>query len=302
MINKLFSIILFLNFSIIYGNSDLNLIVQTDFHNNIPDELNNEEFLNFWSTFCRKEITKINDNSYIGMNNECILTLNDLYCSGSNSTRQNCIEFYYGLASYDNDYDLLTESQRPNSNSIQALPLIPFVLVFYVAPAMIQIIGEITFKILEQRALERQNRELYYSKIVSMNYNNINIQSSLRNNFCITSGGFNRPIYMLDCNQNNANQRFTSELIDSSKLIYIIKDRNGLCLDVEYSRRSNGANVLTFTCNNNSNQYWVKDIANRLHPMHAFDKCLDIARSSINNNANIIIYNCNADVSNQKWV
>jgi len=292
--------------NLVYGNTNnYSLIIATDFHNNIPDELNNNEFLSFWTTYCRRIIANINNDNYIGFNNECLLTFNDLYCSGSNSTRTSCIEFNYGLESYDNDYDALTLYQNyPQSNqvSIKAFPLIPIVLVFYVAPAAIQIIGEITFKILQQQAQERENRNRYFSQIIPMNYNNQNILSILRNNFCLTQNSIGNSIFMNDCSNNNNNQRFTSILIDNSRQIYNIKNNNGLCLDVEWGLRSNGAKVIFFTCNQGLNQQWVKDIANRFHPMHAFDKCLDISRSSISNGASVIIWTCDNVASNQKYI
>lgn len=300
------TILLVLGINSVITANTLNLqeIARTDFHNNIPDELNNDRFLSFWTNNCRRVINKIDNKEYIGINNECVLSLNDLYCSGVNSTRESCIELNYGLDLYDADYDTLTLSKnypKQNELSIRALPLIPFVLVFYIAPAAIQIIGEITLTILEQRAQERRNRDLYYNQVVHMTYNNENIRSILRSNFCITHNGLSQSITMNDCGTNNINQRFTSVLVDSNQRIYQIKNNNGLCLDVEWGLRSNGARIIFFTCNNQQNQQWVRDIANRFHPMHAFDKCLDIERRSSSNGANIILWNCDNYASNQKW-
>lgn len=287
------------------GANNLTEIARTDFHNEIPDELNNDKFLSFWANNCRREIYNINNNGYIGINNECLLTINDLYCSGINSTRVNCIELNYGLELYDADYDILTlynANAKQNELSIKALPLIPFVLVFYIAPVAVQIIGEITFKVLEQRAEERRNRDLYFRQVVPMAYNNNNIKSILRSNFCMTNNGLSNRIFMNNCEINNLNQRYTSVLVDNNRQIYQIKNNNGLCLDVEWGLRSNGARVIFFTCNNQQNQLWVRDIANRFHPMHAFDKCLDIENQSILNGASVILWNCNNMASNQKWI
>lgn len=294
--------LLFLSFILSLIKAD-NSIIATDFHNNLPAELNNPEFLNFWTTNIRTPIANINNNNYIGINNNALSTLNDLYCSGSNMTRTSCIELRTGLINYDNDYDILMQYKlNTNQVSIQALPLIPFVLLFYVAPAAIQIIGEITFKLLEQRMEERRNIELRNSDRIRINYNN-NIISSILRNFCITGNGINNRINMNDCNNNNSNQRFTAVLINEQKLIYHIRQGNNLCLDVQYERRSNGANIILFPCNNNSlNQQWIKDINNRFHPIHAFDKCLDISNSRTNNGAEIILFDCNIHAANQKWI
>jgi hypothetical protein len=197
---------------------------------------------------------------------------------------------------------LSTYQNNPHDVSVQALPLIPTVLIFYIAPAMIQIIGEITLKVVQQIADERYNRELYFSQIVPMNYNHDTIKSILRHNFCITSNGYGRPIHMEDCVSNNSRQLFKAEIIDRTRLIYIIKTHDGFCLDVAEMRRSNGANIISYHCHEHDNQKWVKDIVHRFHPLHAFDKCLDISQSSIQNFANIILYTCNAHSSNQKWI
>jgi hypothetical protein len=171
-----------------------------------------------------------------------------------------------------------------NQVSIQALPLIPFVLLFYVAPAAIQIIGEITFKLLEQRMEERRNIELVNSDRIRIIYYNNIIRSIIRNNFCITGNGMNNRINMNECNYN-------------------LRQGNNLCIDVEFERRSNGANIILFTCNSEStNQQWIKDVSNRFRPMHAFDKCLDISNSRTNNGAEIILFDCNVNAANQKWI
>ena len=134
-----------------------------------------------------------------------------------------------------------------------------------------------------------------------MNYNNNIIRSILRN-FCITGNGINNRINMNDCN-NSPNQRFTAQLINEQNLIYNLRQGNNLCLDVQFERRSNGANIILFPCNNNSrNQQWIKDINNRFHPIHAFDKCLDISNSRTNNGAEIILFDCNIHAANQKWI
>jgi hypothetical protein len=292
---------LFLNLCFYLINADQS-IIETDFHNNLPAEFNNPEFLNFWKTNIRTTITNINNNDYIGINNNVLLILNDLYCSGSNSSRTSCIELRSSLVNYNNDYDILMQYKlNRNQVSIKALPLIPFVLLFYVAPVAIQIIGEITLKLLEQRMEERRNIELRNSDRMRINYNNNVIRSILRN-FCITGNGMNNRINMNDCN-NNINQRFTAELVNEPRLIYVLRQGNNACVDVEFQRRSNGANIILFPCNKNSpNQQWIKDINNRFHPIHALDKCLDISNSRTNNGAEIILFDCNIHAANQKWI
>lgn len=296
-------ILLILTFALSLIKGD-NSIIETDFHNKLPAELNNNEFLTFWTQNIRTPIVNINNNNYIGINTNALSTLNDLYCSGSNMTRPSCIELRSGLRNYDTDYDILMQHKlNRNQVSIKALPLIPFVLVFYVAPAAIQIIGEITFKLLQQRMEERRNIELRNSDRTRMNYNNNVIRSIIRNNFCITGNGMNNRINMNDCNNNNNNQRFTAQLVNEQRLIYNLRQGNNLCIDVQFERRSNGANIILFTCNSEStNQQWVKDISNRFHPIHAFDKCLDISNSRTNNGAELILFDCNVHASNQKWI
>ena len=291
---------LFLNLCFYLINADQS-IIETDFHNNLPAEFNNPKFLNFWKTNIRTTITNINNNDYIGINNNVLLILNDLYCSGSNSSRTSCIELRSSLVNYNNDYDILMQYKlNRNQVSIQALLLIPFVLLFYVAPIAIQIIGEITLKLLEQRMEERRNIELRNSDRIRINYNNNVIRSILRN-FCITGNGMNNRINMNDCNNNN--QRFTAELVNEQRLIYVLRQGNNACVDVEFQRRSNGANIILFPCNRNSpNQQWIKDINNRFHPIHALDKCLDISNSRTNNGAEIILFDCNIHAANQKWI
>ena len=278
-------------------------IIETDFHNNLPAEFNNPAFLNFWKTNIRTIITNINNNNYIGFNNNALLLLNDLYCSGSNSTRTSCVELRSSLVNYNNDYDILMQYKlNRNQVSIQVLPLIPLVLLFYIAPAAIQIIGEITFKLLEQRMEERRNIELRNSDRMRINYNNNVIRSILRN-FCITGNRINNRINMNDCNNNNINQRFTAELVNEQRLIYVLRQGNNACIDVEFQRRSNGANIILFPCNRNApNQQWIKDVNNRFHPIHALDKCLDISNSRTNNGAEIILFDCNIHAANQKWI
>ena len=83
-------LLLFLNLYLFLIKADQS-IIETDFHNNLPAEFNNPEFLNFWKTNIRTIITNINNNNYIGFNNNALLLLNDLYCSGSNSTRTSCV-------------------------------------------------------------------------------------------------------------------------------------------------------------------------------------------------------------------
>ena len=152
-------LLLFLNLYLFLIKADQS-IIESDFHNNLPAEFNNPAFLNFWKTNIRTTITNINNNNYIGFNNNVLLLLNDLYCSGSNSTRTSCVELRSSLVNYNNDYDILMQYKlNRNQVSIQVLPLIPLVLLFYIAPAAIQIIGEITFKLLEQRMEERRNIE-----------------------------------------------------------------------------------------------------------------------------------------------
>ena len=278
-------------------------IIETDFHNNLPAEFNNPAFLNFWKTNIRTIITNINNNNYIGFNNNALLLLNDLYCSGSNSTRTSCVELRSSLVNYNNDYDILMQYKlNRNQVSIQVLPLIPLVLLFYIAPAAIQIIGEITFKLLEQRMEERRNIELRNSDRMRINYTNNVIRSILRN-FCITGNRINNRINMNDCNNNNINQRFTAELVNEQRLIYVLRQGNNACIDVEFQRRSNGANIILFPCNRNApNQQWIKDVNNRFHPIHALDKCLDISNSRTNNGAEIILFDCNIHAANQKWI
>lgn len=295
-------LILVFYLSLIKGD---NSIIETDFHNRLPSYLNNSDFLNFWKLNIRKNITNINNNNYIGINDNALLVLNDLYCSGSNSTRISCIELRSSLINYNNDYDILMQYKlNQNQVSIKALPLIPFVLLFYVAPAAIQIIGEITFKLLQQRMEERRNIELRNSDRIRINYNNNVIRSILRNNFCITGNGINNRMNMNECNNNsNNNQRFTAELVNEQRLIYVLHQGNNACIDVEFQRRSNGANIILFPCNRNApNQQWIKDINNRFHPIHAMDKCLDISNSRTNNGAEIILFDCNIHAANQKWI
>ena len=295
-------LLLFLNLYLFLIKADQS-IIETDFHNNLPAEFNNPEFLNFWKTNIRTIITNINNNNYIGFNNNALLLLNDLYCSGSNSTRTSCVELRSSLVNYNNDYDILMQYKlNRNQVSIQVLPLIPLVLLFYIAPAAIQIIGEITFKLLEQRMEERRNIELRNSDRMRINYNNNVIRSILRN-FCITGNRINNRINMNDCNNNNINQRFTAELVNEQRLIYVLRQGNNACIDVEFQRRSNGANIILFPCNRNApNQQWIKDVNNRFHPIHALDKCLDISNSRTNNGAEIILFDCNIHAANQKWI
>ena len=295
-------LLLFLNLYLFLIKADQS-IIESDFHNNLPAEFNNPEFLNFWKTNIRTTITNINNNDYIGFNNNVLLLLNDLYCSGSNSTRTSCVELRSSLVNYNNDYDILMQYKlNRNQVSIQVLPLIPLVLLFYIAPAAIQIIGEITFKLLEQRMEERRNIELRNSDRMRISYNNNVIRSILRN-FCITSNGINNRINMNDCNNNNINQRFTAELVNEQRLIYVLRQGNNACIDVEFQRRSNGANIILFPCNRNApNQQWIKDVNNRFHPIHALDKCLDISNSRTNNGAEIILFDCNIHAANQKWI
>ena len=294
-------LLLFLNLYLFLIKADQS-IIESDFHNNLPAEFNNPAFLNFWKTNIRTTITNINNNDYIGFNNNALLLLNDLYCSGSNSTRTSCVELRSSLVNYNNDYDILMQYKlNRNQVSIQVLPLIPLVLLFYIAPAAIQIIGEITFKLLEQRMEERRNIELRNSDRMRINYNNNVIRSILRN-FCITGNGINNRINMNDCN-NNINQRFTAELVNEQRLIYVLRQGNNACIDVEFQRRSNGANIILFPCNRNApNQQWIKDVNNRFHPIHALDKCLDISNSRTNNGAEIILFDCNIHAANQKWI
>lgn len=295
-------LLLFLNLYLFLIKADQS-IIESDFHNNLPAEFNNPAFLNFWKTNIRTTITNINNNDYIGFNNNALLLLNDLYCSGSNSTRTSCVELRSSLVNYNNDYDILMQYKlNRNQVSIQVLPLIPLVLLFYIAPAAIQIIGEITFKLLEQRMEERRNIELRNSDRMRINYNNNVIRSILRN-FCITGNGINNRINMNDCNNNNNNQRFTAELVNEQRLIYVLRQGNNACIDVEFQRRSNGANIILFPCNRNApNQQWIKDVNNRFHPIHALDKCLDISNSRTNNGAEIILFDCNIHAANQKWI
>lgn len=295
-------LLLFLNLYLFLIKADQS-IIESDFHNNLPVEFNNPAFLNFWKTNIRTTITNINNNDYIGFNNNALLLLNDLYCSGSNSTRTSCVELRSSLVNYNNDYDILMQYKlNRNQVSIQVLPLIPLVLLFYIAPAAIQIIGEITFKLLEQRMEERRNIELRNSDRMRINYNNNVIRSILRN-FCITGNRINNRINMNDCNNNNNNQRFTAELVNEQRLIYVLRQGNNACIDVEFQRRSNGANIILFPCNRNApNQQWFKDVNNRFHPIHALDKCLDISNSRTNNGAEIILFDCNIHAANQKWI
>lgn len=295
-------LLLFLNLYLFLIKADQS-IIESDFHNNLPVEFNNPAFLNFWKTNIRTTITNINNNDYIGFNNNALLLLNDLYCSGSNSTRTSCVELRSSLVNYNNDYDILMQYKlNRNQVSIQVLPLIPLVLLFYIAPAAIQIIGEITFKLLEQRMEERRNIELRNSDRMRINYNNNVIRSILRN-FCITGNRINNRINMNDCNNNNINQRFTAELVNEQRLIYVLRQGNNACIDVEFQRRSNGANIILFPCNRNApNQQWIKDVNNRFHPIHALDKCLDISNSRTNNGAEIILFDCNIHAANQKWI
>lgn len=295
-------LLLFLNLYLFLIKADQS-IIESDFHNNLPAEFNNPAFLNFWKTNIRTTITNINNNDYIGFNNNALLLLNDLYCSGSNSTRTSCVELRSSLVNYNNDYDILMQYKlNRNQVSIQVLPLIPLVLLFYIAPAAIQIIGEITFKLLEQRMEERRNIELRNSDRMRINYNNNVIRSILRN-FCITGNRINNRINMNDCNNNNINQRFTAELVNEQRLIYVLRQGNNACIDVEFQRRSNGANIILFPCNRNApNQQWIKDVNNRFHPIHALDKCLDISNSRTNNGAEIILFDCNIHAANQKWI
>ena len=295
-------LLLFLNLYLFLIKADQS-IIESDFHNNLPAEFNNPAFLNFWKTNIRTIITNINNNNYIGFNNNALLLLNDLYCSGSNSTRTSCVELRSSLVNYNNDYDILMQYKlNRNQVSIQVLPLIPLVLLFYIAPAAIQIIGEITFKLLEQRMEERRNIELRNSDRMRINYTNNVIRSILRN-FCITGNRINNRINMNDCNNNNINQRFTAELVNEQRLIYVLRQGNNACIDVEFQRRSNGANIILFPCNRNApNQQWIKDVNNRFHPIHALDKCLDISNSRTNNGAEIILFDCNIHAANQKWI
>ena len=295
-------LLLFLNLYLFLIKAEQS-IIESDFHNNLPAEFNNPAFLNFWKTNIRTTITNINNNDYIGFNNNALLLLNDLYCSGSNSTRTSCVELRSSLVNYNNDYDILMQYKlNRNQVSIQVLPLIPLVLLFYIAPAAIQIIGEITFKLLEQRMEERRNIELRNSDRMRINYNNNVIRSILRN-FCITGNRINNRINMNDCNNNNINQRFTAELVNEQRLIYVLRQGNNACIDVEFQRRSNGANIILFPCNRNApNQQWIKDVNNRFHPIHALDKCLDISNSRTNNGAEIILFDCNIHAANQKWI
>jgi hypothetical protein len=118
---------------------------------------------------------------------------------------------------------------------------------------------------------------------------------------------FNLCFYLINADQSiietDFHNNLPAELVNEQRLIYVLRQGNNACVDFEFQRRSNGANIILFPCNRNSpNQQWIKDINNRFHPIHALDKCLDISNSRTNNGAEIILFDCNIHAANQKWI
>jgi hypothetical protein len=85
--------------------------------------------------------------------------------------------------------------------------------------------------------------------------------------------------------------------------VQIVNRNSGKCLDVEMASTTDGANVLQWTCNGQSNQRWrVEDVGggnSRLVAVHS-NKCLDVEMASTADGANILQWTCNSQ-SNQTW-
>jgi hypothetical protein len=100
-------------------------------------------------------------------------------------------------------------------------------------------------------------------------------------------------------NWNGPNQKWTMD--DDSRIKSV---NSGKCLDVFAYRTDPGAKVVQFTCNPGSNQRFVMDGQQRLHPQHAPEKCLEVNPGQYNNSNNggrLSIVECKDNDPTQKW-
>ncbi|GLW22555.1 lectin [Microbispora triticiradicis] len=73
---------------------------------------------------------------------------------------------------------------------------------------------------------------------------------------------------------------------------------SGRCLDVNGASQANGATVLIWDCNGQSNQQWTATSASELRVYG--NKCLDVNGGGTADGTSVIIWDCNGQ-NNQKW-
>ena len=76
---------------------------------------------------------------------------------------------------------------------------------------------------------------------------------------------------------------------------------NDRCADVAGGNMSDSVSVISYSCNDQSNQEWLYSQTGTMRPAGATNKCLDVAGAKTGNNTDIQIYGCNGSAA-QKFI
>ena len=123
------------------------------------------------------------------------------------------------------------------------------------------------------------------------------IQSKLRENFCTVvkdgSKDSMAQVFMYDCKSTD-NEKW--QLDEKRRLV---NKNSGMCLNVNGAGTQDGAQIIQYPCDDETNQFWTFNNDGTIRPDHAPGKCLDVYGLNKDNGATLNLWTCNGGVNQQ---